>query len=63
MIEEIRSLMLGSAQEPVSRRRLNRGGPSITPEKKQQQHQKKQQGKGADEQLQEKVWDPGGSQQ
>jgi hypothetical protein len=63
MIEEIRSLMLGSAQEPVSRRRLNRGGPAIAAEKKQQQQQKKQQGKGADEQLQEKVWDPGGSQQ
>jgi hypothetical protein len=29
--------MLGSAQEPVSRKRLNRGGPAIVVEKKQQQ--------------------------
>jgi hypothetical protein len=41
VIEEIRRLMLGSAQEPVSRKRLNRGGPAIAAEKKQQQQQKK----------------------
>jgi hypothetical protein len=63
VIEEIKRLMLESAQETVSRRRLNRGRPAIATEKKQQHQQKKQQGKGADEQLQEKVWDPGGSQQ
>jgi len=34
VIKEIRRLMLGSAQETVSRRRINRGGPAITAEKK-----------------------------
>jgi hypothetical protein len=48
VIEEIRRLMLGSAQETVSRRRLNRGRFAI--EKKQWQEQRKQQG-GGDEQL------------
>jgi hypothetical protein len=47
VIEEIRRLMLGSAQETVNRRKLNKGGPARAQGKKQ----KKQQGKGADDQL------------
>jgi hypothetical protein len=57
VIEEIRKLMVRSVVEAVSKGKLNRGEHAIAAE------EKKQQGKGADGQLQEKVWDPGRSQQ
>jgi hypothetical protein len=59
VIEEIRELMLKSAKEVVSRRKLNRGEPARVAGKQQQQQQRR----GAGGQLQRRVWDPGGFQQ
>jgi hypothetical protein len=56
-IEEINRLMLEVAQEVVMREVWDIRKPTRTIGKK------KHQGKGADEQLQEKVWDPRGPQQ
>jgi len=56
-IEEIKRLMQEAAQEEVIKEVWDIIKPAVTTGKK------KLQGKGADEQLQEKVWDPGGSQQ
>jgi hypothetical protein len=56
-IEEIKRLMLEATQEEIIREVWDRGKPAGVVGKK------KLQGKGADEQLQEKVWDLGGSQQ
>jgi hypothetical protein len=59
MIEEIRRLMLGSA-ETTSKERLGRreaAAAATTVVQKQQQQQD-----GADEQLQRMIWDPGGFQ-
>jgi hypothetical protein len=57
VIEDIKRLMLEATQEAVSREGWNKREPTGAA------RQKKKQGKGPDEQLQEKVWDPGGSQQ
>jgi hypothetical protein len=57
VIEEMIKLMVKSAREVVNREGQNIRKPAGAAGKK------KQQGKGADEQLQEKVWDPGGSHQ
>jgi hypothetical protein len=51
--------MLKSTQEAVNKEKLNRGGPTKVAGKKKQQQQ---QSRGADKQLQGKVWDPGGFQ-
>jgi hypothetical protein len=59
VIEEIRKLMVRLATKSLSKGKLKRGEPGITTGKQHQQHQSK----GEDGQLQEKVWDPGGSQQ
>jgi hypothetical protein len=56
-IEEIKRLILEEAQEAFIREVWDKRKPVGAT------HKKKLQGKGADEQLQEKVWDPRGSQQ
>jgi hypothetical protein len=56
-IEEIKRLMLEATQEAVIREVWDRRKPAGAAGKK------KKQGKGVDEQLQEKVWELGGSQQ
>jgi hypothetical protein len=56
VIEEIRRLMLGSA-ETASEERLSRREATTATTQKQQQQQN-----GADEQLQRMIWDPGGFQ-
>jgi hypothetical protein len=58
VIEGIRRLMLRSAQEYVSRKKMSRRKPAIAAGKKQQQQQRS----GAYGQLQRTVWDPGGFQ-
>jgi hypothetical protein len=60
VIEEIRKLMLRSAEETVSKEKLSRRDPAIAAGKQQQQQQ---QSRGAGRQLQVRVWDPGGFQQ
>jgi hypothetical protein len=61
VIEEIRRLMLKSAEETVkNREKLIRGEPVVAVQQQQQQQQ--QQRRGVDGQLQIQVWDPGGSQ-
>jgi hypothetical protein len=65
VIEEIKKLMLRSA-EAVIRWKLNRGEPAIAIGKKknvqtqQQQQQQRHSWRGAGGQLQKKVWDLGG---
>jgi hypothetical protein len=61
VIEEIRRLMLRSAQESISKGEAEQKEAYIAAGKKQQQQQ--QQSSGADGQLQRIVWDPGGFQQ
>ena len=56
-IEEIRKLMLRSAEETVSKEKLNRRDPAIAARKQQQQQQ--QQIIGTSRQFQRKIWDPG----
>jgi hypothetical protein len=56
-IEEIKRLMLEATQGATNREVWDKRKPAGAAGKK------KQQGKGEDGQLQEKVWDPGGSQQ
>jgi hypothetical protein len=58
VVEEIRKLMLGSVEEAVSKEKLDRKEPARA-EKMQEQQQRS---RGAERQLQEKVWDPGGFQ-
>jgi hypothetical protein len=58
-IEEIRRLMLRSAQEAVNKGRLRKRNPGREARKQQQQPQ----GSGVDGQLQRIVWDLGGFQQ
>jgi hypothetical protein len=60
IIEEIRRLMIRSA-EAVSKEKLSRREPARAAGKKQQQQQQHS-WRGADGQLQGKVWDPGGFQ-
>jgi hypothetical protein len=62
VIEEIRRLMLSSAAETASNERLSRRKPTRAAGKKKQQQQQQHSWKGADGQLQGKVWDPGGFQ-
>jgi hypothetical protein len=62
VIEKIRRLMLRSAQEAVSRRKLNNKEPARAAGKKKQQQQQQHSWRGARGQLQGKVWDPGGFQ-
>jgi hypothetical protein len=57
VIEEVKRLMLEATQGETNKEVWDRRKPAGAAGKK------KQQGKGADGQLQEKVWDPGGSQQ
>jgi hypothetical protein len=59
VVEEIRKLMLESAEELVSTRKLRNRKPARAVRMMQEQ---KQQSRGAERQLQEKVWDPGGFQ-
>jgi hypothetical protein len=59
VIEEIKKLMLRSAEETVSKEKLNRRDPAIAAGKQQQQQQ---QSIGASRQFQRKIWDPGGFQ-
>jgi hypothetical protein len=59
VIEEIRSLILRSSHETISKGKLNRREPA----RATRQQQQKQQGSGADGQLQKIVWDLGGFQQ
>jgi hypothetical protein len=63
VIEEIRELMLRSAQEAVNKGKLNRGEPAITTGKKKKKKKNNNNNKGARGQLQGEVWDPGGFQQ
>jgi hypothetical protein len=58
VIEEVRELMLRLAQEVVSRRKLNRGGPARAARKQQQQQQQHIRGVGG--QLQGTILDSGG---
>jgi hypothetical protein len=60
VIEEIRRLMLRSAQEVVSKEKLDRKEPARETGEMQEQQRNE---RGAERQLQEKVWDPGGFQQ
>jgi hypothetical protein len=57
VIEQVRRLMLKSAQESASRESLGRRGSAIATEHQQQQQQQRS---GADEHLQRDVWDLGG---
>jgi hypothetical protein len=59
VIEEIRKLMSESAEELVSKRKLDERKPTRETRKMQEQ---KQRSRGAKRQLQEKVWDLGGFQ-
>jgi hypothetical protein len=64
VIEEIRKLMLRSA-EAVNKEELNRREPAIAAGKKQKRKKKQQQQhswRGARGQLQKRIWDPGGFQ-
>jgi hypothetical protein len=58
VIEEIRRLMLNLATETANNEKLNRREPARAAK---QQHQQ-QRSRGANGQLQRKVWDPGGFQ-
>jgi hypothetical protein len=65
VIEQISRLMLRSAQEAVSKEKLNKGEPAIIlgkKKKKEKEKQQQQQNRGAGRHLQEKIWDPGGFQ-
>jgi hypothetical protein len=59
VIEEIRKLMLDSIEESVNIRKLDE--KKISQDVGKMQEQKKR-SRGAERQLQEKVWDPGGFQ-
>jgi hypothetical protein len=59
VVEEIRKLMLESVEELVSMRKLGNRKPARAARMMQEQ---KQRSRGAERQLQEKVWDPGGFQ-
>jgi hypothetical protein len=62
VIEEIRRLMLSSATETASNEKLRRREIARAAGKKKQQKQQQHSWRGADGQLQGKVWDPGGYQ-
>jgi hypothetical protein len=59
VIEEIRKLMSNSDKEAINKEKIDKRKPTRASAKMQEQQQRS---KGAERQLQEKFWDPGGFQ-